>query len=1016
MSSLTDRRNGQGYWRSLAEHADTPEFRERCRDEFPGAAAETPDPFSRRGFLKLMGASVALAGMAGCRWPRENIVPHAHRPEGVVPGKARRFASTIEIGGVAQGLLVTSSDGRPIKIEGNPLHPVGGGAADAMAQASILELYDPDRSRHPVEIESGVEARRSMADFEAWAAPHFADLAAREGAGLFVLSEASSSLGLAEQRRRFLAAYPSARWHVYEPLGRENALAGSRLASGRALRSRYELAEARVILSLDADPLAGHPAAIKHARDFAQGRDPDGPMNRLYAVEGRYTLTGAMADHRYVLPPSRVEAFALSIAAKIVQALERRLPGEYSPLAAALAPHRGHDFDADLVEALVSDLLHEPGRSAIFVGDGQPPRVHALALLLHKLLGDLGRTVLPCEEPGAEAAPGGEGSLQDLSAAMAAGRVETLVILGGNPAYDAPAALDFEALLAKVPGTVHLGLSRNETSRACRWHLPRAHYLESWGDTLAWDGTLCAVQPLIEPLYGGRSAVEFVAFLADGRARGGHELTREALAGRIGSVDFERGWRRFLHDGVLAGSALPTIDVALDLPALSAAIADHSALATGGGLELEFVRDASVHDGRFANNGWLQELPDPLTKLTWDNAALIAIETAAEHGIDTGDLLHLELDGREMEAAAYLMPGQAPGLVTLTLGYGRRASGGIGDGVGFDAYRLRTSAHPHFASGLKIEKTGRRYEFAATQDHHLIDRVGYEGRADRLDELLHEGSLAEYRRDPHSVHGHGHHPPLVSLWKEHAYEGHRWGMSIDLNTCIGCGACATACQAENNIPVVGKREVARGREMSWIRLDRYFQGDPAEPEAAFQPVACTHCELAPCEQVCPVAATTHSSEGLNDMVYNRCIGTRYCSNNCPYKVRRFNYFNYTKGVEEVEKLAYNPQVTVRSRGVMEKCSYCVQRIQTVKIQAKNESRAIADGEVVPACAQTCPTRAITFGDLNDESSAVRASHGDGRSYALLAELNIKPRTAYLARIRNPNPHLLEADEHGHRDH
>jgi Fe-S-cluster-containing dehydrogenase component len=631
--------------------------------------------------------------------------------------------------------------------------------------------------------------------------------------------------------------------------------------------------------------------------------------------------------------------------------------------------------------------------------------VHALAALMNVALGAVGGlvTYVADDDPGR---PASLEALRALCADLAAGTVDTLLILGGNPVYDAPADLDFAGCLKRVPNSVHLSLYDNETSRGCRWHVPRAHALESWSDARSWDGTYSVVQPLIEPLYGGRTPIEVVAALLGEDGAKGHDLVRRAFAALVpAAADGEAAWRRTLHDGVLAGSALPPVETRERLEALQASL---GGVAAGGGwrrsgqLEAVFLADRKVHDGRFANNAWLQELPEPLTKITWDNAALLSVTTAARLGVATGDLVKVSVATRSLEIAAYVMPGQADDTVVLPLGYGRTAAGTVGDGAGFDTYRLRPAATPDTASGVTVERTGRRYPLALTQDHHAIDEVGFKERGLRVAALVREGTLAEYVRHPEFAREMAEEPVPAPLFRELEYDGeHQWGMAIDLNACIGCGACSIACQAENNIAVVGKEQVARGREMHWIRVDRYFAGKTEDPKVAFQPIACQHCENAPCEQVCPVAATVHSSEGLNEMVYNRCVGTRYCSNNCPYKVRRFNYLNYRKQLTQVEKMVFNPEVTVRARGVMEKCTYCVQRIEAVKITARNDRRPIRDGEIVPACAQTCPTQAITFGDVKDPASRVARLHAHHRAYGILGELHTRPRTRYLAKLRNP---------------
>jgi molybdopterin-containing oxidoreductase family iron-sulfur binding subunit len=650
--------------------------------------------------------------------------------------------------------------------------------------------------------------------------------------------------------------------------------------------------------------------------------------------------------------------------------------------------------------------------------------LHALTLLLNELLGNVGSTLTltDASEPGRVSH---QEAIATCAAGLREGTIETLLILGGNPAYNAPADLAFGDLVAEAKTSIHLSLYDDETSRRCQWHLPRAHPLEAWGDLRAHDGSLCVVQPLIMPLHGGKTAEEILSYLTDESPQPAHDITRQTfheLGGGRGeapsdSADFQKRWRQLLHDGFQAGSTAPPAaavwqpreglwhKILLALGAFETRLGPEN-------LELVITSDAKVHDGRFANNPWLQELPDFLTKLTWDNAALLSPATAAELKVTDGDLVALRRGQRELVMPICIVPGLATHSVQVNLGYGRSVCGRVGDGVGFDTYQLRTSSAPWGGTGLRISKTGRRHPLATTQDHHAIDTRGARERQKRTGSLIREASLQEYRAHPDFVqHLGGHHPPLISLWKEHSYAGHRWGMAVDLNRCLGCQACVMACMAENNIPVVGKEQVLRGREMHWLRVDRYFQGDPKDPRMAHQPVACMHCEMAPCEQVCPVAATVHSQEGLNVMVYNRCVGTRYCSNNCPYKVRRFNFFNYRKHLTLTQKMAFNPEVTVRSRGVMEKCTYCLQRIQAARIKAKSERRPLQDGDIVPACAQTCPTGAIVFGDLNDPDSRVARLHAEPRAYVLLAELNIKPRTAYLARIRNPNPEL-QAGEHG----
>jgi molybdopterin-containing oxidoreductase family iron-sulfur binding subunit len=995
---------GKAYWRSLDELADTPGFNDLVAREFPGLAEEIADPATRRDFLKILGASLGMVGLTSCRWPKELILPFASQPEGHVPGVPRQYATAFELGGAAAGLLVTSFDGRPTKIEGNPLHPGSLGAASALAQAAVLELYDPERSQHPVRREGGREIAQTWDDFATLSRAQFAGLRAKRGAGLAVLAEESSSPSMARLRARFAEVFPQATWHEYEPLSRDNEREGLRVALGRPLRPVYRFNRAEVIVCLDADPLHGHPDALRHAREFAaRRRGEKGKASRLFVAECVPSLTGAAADHRLPVPPSEGAAVAAALAAGLAAA-GVALPDWLRPLVGSAVATGASRF----VSAGVRELAAARGRGLLLAGERHDAAIHALVAALNAALGNVGHTVDYVD------ASGGQGSahaatLGELGTAMEAGRVDTLMILGGNPAYNGPADLAFAAKLGKARTSIHLSLFDDETSRRCTWHVPRAHLLETWGDARAWDGTLSVQQPLIEALYGGRSAIELLSAALDDALASGYEIVRETFGGLVGAADLEATWRRTLHDGVLAGSAWRPLEPAAAPEGLSGVAARLAAGRSGEGLTAVFVADASVHDGRFANSAWLQELPDPLTKIAWDNAACLGPETAARLGVAHGDVVKLAVGGRSLEIAAYVLPGMAAGTVALPLGYGRTAAGRVGTGVGFDTYVLRAAGSPWVAGGVTVEKTGRTYLLATTQDHHAIDVIGLRERERRIGELIHEVELADFENDPGVVRREVEDIAPLPLFTELDYKGeHQWGMAIDLSACLGCHACTIACQAENNIAVVGKAQVAKGREMHWIRVDRYFSGKPETPKIVFQPVACQHCEMAPCESVCPVAATVHSDEGLNQMVYNRCVGTRYCSNNCPFKVRRFNYLNYFKKLPQVEKMVFNPEVTIRSRGVMEKCTFCVQRIEAVKIAAKNDRRPISDGEITPACAQTCPTEAIVFGDLKDPDSRVSRLHRNERAYGLLAELNVQPRTRYLARLRNPAPGVEEA--------
>ena len=1011
---MNDAAVGKEYWRSLDELADAPEFQRWVKDEFPGMAGELVAPATRRGFLKVMAASLGMAGLTACRWPKEQILPFAERPQGRTPGVPQQFATAFELWGAGIGLVVTSVDGRPVKVEGNPLHPGSLGAANAWAQASVLELYDPDRSQHPVRRSGAQESAATWDDFLAFAAPRFAALEERKGRGLSVLAEESASPTVSRVKGRFLEAFPEASWTEWEPLSRDREREGTRLLFGEPFRPVVDLSKADVIVSLADDFLFLHPNALRQARDFAAGRRAhDGKMNRLHVAESTLTLTGAAADHRVPVRPSELPRLALQLA-KGLALLGVELPGGIgsglgdagSPVEDVWAARAAHD------------LAGAKGRAIVLAGSELPAAVHALVQALNVALGATAGPVRYVAADGAARKASHVEGVTALAASMRGGQVETLLILGGNPVFDAPAEVDFRGALSKVTA-IHLSLFDNETSRRCGWHVPRAHPLETWGDTRAWDGTIGFQQPLIEALYGGRSVSELLAVLLGDPGSSGHDLVRATFQTLGRPADPEAAWRRTLHDGVLAGSAYVPLSAApavragseaaraiSALSALSApsALTAPSALGASrvGGLEVLFTPDASVFDGRFANNAWLQELPDPLTRMTWDNAACVSPAEARRLGVAHGDVVKLTLEGRHLEIAMYVLPGMAPGTVVLPLGYGRTAAGRVGSQVGFATTALRTGRTFWSGGGLQLEKTGRTYQLACTQDHHAIDTIGFEERGKRVGQLVREGSLPAYRKDPGFARKMGEEPASLALFTELTYKGeHQWGMAIDLSACIGCNACSIACQAENNIPVVGKDQVARGREMHWIRVDRYFAGDENRPEAVFQPLTCQHCENAPCESVCPVAATSHSDEGVNQMIYNRCVGTRYCSNNCPYKVRRFNFYENFPDVPQVTKMVYNPEVTIRSRGVMEKSTFCIQRIEIAKIAAKNERRPLLDGEIVPACAQTCPTEAIVFGDLKAEGSRVARLHQDERSYALLGELNVKPRNRYLARLKNP---------------
>jgi MoCo/4Fe-4S cofactor protein with predicted Tat translocation signal len=1010
---------GREYWRSLEALSDTSEFQTFLHREFPENASEWLDPVGRRGFLKLMGASLALAGVSACtRQPVEHVVPYVRQPEELVPGKPLFFATAMPFNGAGVGLLVESHEGRPTKIEGNPEHPTSQGATDIYAQAAILGLYDPDRSQT-------IGRRGEVSTFGAFGVEMRAALTAQEvsqGAGLRILTETVASPTLAAQIDALLARFPAARWVQWEPAGRHSVRGGSRMAFGEYVDTQYVIDASDVILALDADFLCAGPAALKHARAFASRRRIEGEataLNRLYAVESTPTNTGTKADHRLALKPSEVEAFARAVAARLGVA------GAGDGVAPAGA--------AAWLDAVVSDLEANRGRSLVVAGDAQSAAVHALVHAINDTLANVGSTLVYTQT--AEAHPADQvADLRTLVDDMTGGRVDLLLVLSGNPVYTAPADLDFSAAMDHVALRAHLGLYEDETAARSHWHLPEAHFLETWGDVRAADGTVSIIQPLIAPLYGGRSALEVVASLSDGGGRPAFDLVREYWAAQTGiSTDaptpppapapavadeggtdavpaqapitaapvplpsaFDRAWRRWVHDGVMAGSAFAARTVILQ-PNFANAVAPPPAQSAG--LEITFRPDPSVYDGRFANNAWLQELPKSLTKLTWDNAALISPATAERLGLASGDVVQLARGERTLRIPVWIAPGQAADTLTLHLGYGRTRAGRTGTGTGFDVTALRTVDALAAASNVELIVTGETETLACTQDHWSL-----EGR-----NLVRVVTTDEFAADPEFVHRMGEEPPrTLTLYAEVEYTGYAWGMTIDQGVCTGCNACVVACQAENNVPVVGKDQVLVGREMHWLRIDRYYTGDVDSPDTYHQPMPCQQCENAPCEVVCPVAATTHSDEGLNDMVYNRCVGTRYCSNNCPYKVRRFNFLLYQDWETPSLEAMRNPDVSVRSRGVMEKCTYCVQRINHGRIAAKLEDRDIRDGEVVTACQSACPTDAIVFGDINDPSSRVTERKASPLNYSLLAELNNRPRTTYLAIVRNPNG-ALEAN-------
>ena len=1045
-----------GYWRSMRELAGEAPWQVggASRREFPEGADEAPTGTTRRNFFQLMGASMGLAGLAagaGCqRYEKEEIVPLARRPEDQVPSTTLQYATVFELAGSAHSLIATSYEGRPIHLDGNPDHPFAGGGirpgterhagAHPLVQAAILHLYDPDRSQNPTKGGQGA----TMDEFRAV----LADLRKKIGPTMHVLSEATSSPTVKALRDRLTKQ--GVTWHEYEPLSWDNEREGTRMAFGRPARPLARLDKCATIVTIDCDVFIEHPAAMRYSRDFAKSRRKDGTlgigkMNRLYSIESTFSNTGAMADHRLPLRSELGLPFAM--------ALDAALGGGLAPASEFLKETKVTNF----ILALAEELKGNNGKAVVLAGRRQPPAVHALVAKINQQIGAPGNTLDYLEDPEPDR-PTHLAAITALAKALDADNpraVDTLLIIGGNPVYDAPADLDFAGKLAKGGLTsIHFSDYDDETSQKCTWHVPRAHFLEAWGDARTWDGTITLAQPLIQPLYGGLSTAELLSLFL-GEEKSGQELVSATHQG----FNFAGwNWRQTVHDGFIPNTQHATMQATVGnlAPAQLTANQQSGSKRRNGELEVTFAMSSFTYDGRFANNPWLWETPDFLTKVTWDNFALVSPETATTLGLDNDTLIDVKVGDKSIQVPCYTMPGQARYSIGLVLGGGRTHAGHVtthphnvsdtkpGDRViGWDTYKVRQTAGFDFATNCSVTATGKKYPLASIQEHWdyranlAFDDFENEQLNERSPELVREIDNAklqnernwkaeeegEFWDDASVAEGSKKKARHLSLFQEHGYDGHRWAMAIDLGLCTGCNACMVACQSENNIPVVGRQEVINNREMSWIRIDRYFQGSPEDPHVVYQPLPCQQCENAPCEQVCPVGATSHSEEGLNDMAYNRCIGTRYCANNCPYKVRRFNFLDWNKEARapymKVRGLLFNPDVTVRMRGVMEKCTYCVQRIQNGKIKWKAQHRVqvpgttvpgaindpIPDGTIESACQMACPTEAIVFGDLADPKSRVSELHADRRSYALLPGNYTKPRNRYLARVRNPNPKL-----------
>ncbi len=973
-----DRAKGAGYWRSLDELTSLEGFKEFLHREFPRQASEWIDDEGRRNFLKIMGASLALAGLSACtKQPTEYIMPYVEAPEQAIPGKPLFYATAVPVKGVANPVLVETHEFRPTKVEGNPDHPASQGSTDVPTQASILGLYDPDR----LQTINYIGEVRSYASFLVSLINILARQRQKNGAGIRILTETVTSPTLYSQIQEVLKQYPGAKWYQWEPTGHGRRM-GAQMAFSQFLNPIYKFDQADVVLSVDGNFLGNGPGGVRYARDFVSKRivrNGSKIQSRYYAVETTPTSTGCKADHRQAIKPSEMTGFLRSLIASLTGG-------------AASGPLAGSKF----YSALVGDLQAAKGKSIVIAGEDQSPEVHALVHYINQVLGNNGTTVVFTQS--IESKPVDQwAELNALVSDLHSGQVDLLMIFGGNPVYNAPPELNLRGAIQMAKMRVRLAENEDETSEVCQWLIPQAHIFEHWSDAPAYDGTITICQPLIAPLYGGKSAHDLLAAFTETPEKSSYESVREYWRGKHTGNDYETWWRHSVHDGYIKDSALPLVNATAKLIAASATPA-----AAGSGYEISFHSDPYILDGRYANNAWLQEMPRPVTRLTWDNAVVVSPKTAEALDVTDEDQVAIDYNGHTVWGSVWRLPGQPDGSIALSLGYGRTRSGRAGNGAGFDVYPLRPVSNLYFATGVSVRKLGKKFRLAAVQHHFAM-----EGRRP-----VHAGTLDEYKADPHFSQKQSEIPPkeLTIFPETFRYEGYAWGMAVDLTACVGCNTCVVACQAENNIAVVGKEQVLNTREMHWIRIDRYYKGEPDEPDMYFQPVACMQCENAPCEVVCPVAATETDAEGLNNMVYNRCVGTRYCSNNCPYKVRRFNFLLFSDWETESLKLQRNPDVTVRSRGVMEKCSYCVQRINYAKITAEKQDRKVYDGEIVPACAAACPSQAIMFGDLNDPKSRISEWKRHSLNYSLLGELNTRPRTTYLTEIRNPNPSVQKSEK------
>jgi molybdopterin-containing oxidoreductase family iron-sulfur binding subunit len=972
LEALMLNKRGRHQWRSLADYQGIAPPEE---EEFSEAGVEISDK-SRRRFLALMAGSLALAGLTGCtRQPVEAIMPYVDPPEDVIPGRPKYYATAVPVNGMAEGVIVESHTGRPTKVEGNPEHPASLGSTCVLSQACLMDLYDPDRSRDINYL--GVP--RDWGSFEITLQQITGKMAKSHGEGFRILTETVTSPTLNAQIQAVLKKFPAARWHQFDPAGPHSARTASQMVFGKPLHTYYKLDEADVVVSLDSDFLVCGVGSTRYARGFANRRRRGErlDMNRLYAIESTMTATGGKADHRLAVRYEEVAQCARDLAAALGAGGSASNGNSHAPWLAAAA----------------NDLMAHRGACVVIPGDIQTPEVHALAHAMNAVLGNIGKTVIytdPLEvQPVDQIA-----DLRELCADMKAGKVDVLLILGGNPVYNAPADFTFADALGKVKTSIRVGLHLDETSLKTTWHVPESHFLEEWGDTRAFDGTISIMQPLIQPLYSSFSYLRMLDALLQFPGRSSYEIVRAYWIDQSEAKDFEAWWRKSVHDGFIANSALAPVTP----PAAKAASFPTAPQGDTTGLELVFRPDVYLYDGRYANNMWLQELPHPMTKLTWDNAVFLSPATARRLGMDNQQHVQLRYGESAVEGSVWILPGHPNDTITVDLGWGRWHSGRAGNGAGFNAYAMRTSDALWRGTGATLHKLPTPYPLATTQMQQSM--------ADR-DVVIHN-TLDGYRKYPNFVGATEDEPKEnLTLYPHWDYRGYAWAMSIDTTACVNCQACVIACQAENNIAVVGKEQVLARRAMHWLRIDTYYEGGYELPTAYYIPIPCMQCENAPCELVCPVQATNHSSDGLNDMVYNRCIGTRYCSNNCPWKVRRFNFLLFQDWTTETWKLQRNPDVSVRSRGVMEKCSYCVQRIREAEIRSQVEDRYVRDGEIQTACMQACPTQAIVFGDKNNPANRVAMLKADKLNYAMYADLNTRPRTTYLATLQNPNPELKE---------